>query len=72
VWDVTAKQPPPTSRAEIAALARQLQAILWIVHVVVNPVVDVDGDSATGEFKASCGCDGGTGPRWYGRWACTG
>lgn len=51
VWDVTARQPPPTGRAEIAALATELQAIPWIVHFVVNPLVEVDGDRAYGEFK---------------------
>lgn len=51
VWAVSARQPPPTGRQEIAALARDLQIIPWIVHTVVNPQVQVDGDVATGEVK---------------------
>ncbi len=51
VWDVTAEQPPPTGRADIVALARKLQAIPWIVHAVLNPIVEIHGDRAVGEFK---------------------
>jgi ketosteroid isomerase-like protein len=51
VWDVTARQPPPTGHEQIAALAEELRSIPWIVHFVVNPIVKVDGDAATGEFK---------------------
>jgi ketosteroid isomerase-like protein len=50
IWAVTDRQPPPTGRAEVAALAKDNQAIDWIVHFVANPIVEVDGDTATGEF----------------------
>jgi ketosteroid isomerase-like protein len=51
VWDVTAAQPAPTGHAEIAALARKLQVVPWIVHMIVSPVVEVSGDIATGVLK---------------------
>jgi SnoaL-like domain len=51
VWGVTGRQPPPTGRAEIIQLAEDLQVIPWIIHFALNPVVDVDGDVATGECK---------------------
>jgi hypothetical protein len=50
-WAVTARQPPPKGPEQIASMARELQAIPWIVHFVVNPVVDVYGDTANGTFK---------------------
>jgi ketosteroid isomerase-like protein len=50
-WAVTARQPPPKGPEQIASMARELQAIPWIVHFVVNPMVDVDGDTATATFK---------------------
>ncbi len=50
-WAVTARQPAPKGPEQIASMARELQAIPWIVHFVVNPVVDVDGDTACGTFK---------------------
>jgi ketosteroid isomerase-like protein len=50
VWAVTARQPPPTGRAEVAELARDNQSIQWIVHYFANPIVEVDGDTANGEF----------------------
>ena len=51
VWDVTAREPAPTGRAEVAQLAKDLQAVPWVIHTVVNPIVSPDGDEATGEFK---------------------
>jgi ketosteroid isomerase-like protein len=51
VWDVTARQPAPKGHAEIAALAVDLQAVPWVIHTVVNPIVDIDGREATAEFK---------------------
>jgi SnoaL-like domain len=50
-WAVTARNPPPKGHEQIAGMARELQAIPWIVHFVVNPVVEVDGDTAHGTFK---------------------
>jgi hypothetical protein len=50
-WDETTRQPAPKGRAEIAAMARELQAVAWIVHSAVNPLIVVEGDTATGEFK---------------------
>jgi hypothetical protein len=49
VWDVPGG--PFAGRAEIIAKARELQSIVWIIHIVANPVVAVDGDVARGEFK---------------------
>jgi ketosteroid isomerase-like protein len=51
VWAVTAREPAPTGHAQIAALAADLQAVPWVIHTVVNPIVDVDGQEATAEFK---------------------
>lgn len=60
VWDVTAREPAPTGRAEVAQLAKDLQAVPWVIHTVVNPIVSPDGDEATGEFK---GIQGGADSR---------
>jgi hypothetical protein len=38
--------------AAIAAEAEHLQITPWVIHYVVNPIVDIDGDSANGRFKA--------------------
>jgi SnoaL-like protein len=51
VWGVSSREPPPTGPAEVAAFAVELQKIPWIMHSVVNPLVEVDGDTARGEFK---------------------
>lgn len=52
IWDVTAREPAPCGHEAIAALAKDLQVVPWIVHMVLNPIVDVDGDVATAQFKA--------------------
>lgn len=66
VWDVTAREPAPTGREEIAALARDLQAVPWIIHTLVSPIVSAEGDRATGEFKGilRVGRAGGEALRW--------
>jgi hypothetical protein len=51
IWDVTARTPAPRGQEAIAALATELQSIPWIVHAVVNPIVDSAGDRATARFK---------------------
>jgi ketosteroid isomerase-like protein len=51
VWDVTARQPPPTGRPDVAALAKALQSIHRIVHFIVNPIITVEGDTAICECK---------------------
>lgn len=61
VWDIPAQEEDGvfggssrilvTGHDEITAFARNLQAIHWIIHFVVNPIVTVDGDRATGQFK---------------------
>lgn len=50
-WAVTARDPAPTGRSEIAALARDLQSVAGVVHFALNGEVQIDGDSATGQFK---------------------
>jgi ketosteroid isomerase-like protein len=52
VWGVTSRQPAPTGRAEIIQLAEDLQTVGWIVHFALNFMVNVDGDTASGESKA--------------------
>ena len=51
LWDVTSRQPAPRGRAAVAALAAELQSIPWIVHSVVNPIIETGGDRATAQFK---------------------
>lgn len=56
VWDIpkpagATTQAPAVGREQIVALAKELQSIQWIFHFVVNPIVEVDGDTVTGEFK---------------------
>jgi hypothetical protein len=74
VWDVPAQQDGVfagdarlriAGRAAIMDFARGLQAIPWIIHFVVNPLVAVDGDSASGAFKGFVRFKGaGTDPVW--------
>jgi hypothetical protein len=49
VWDIPGG--PYTGHSQITAKARELQRIEWIIHLVVNPIVTVDGDTAHGQFK---------------------
>lgn len=49
VWDIPGG--PYNGHSEIIAKARELQSIEWIIHVVTNPIVTVDGDIAHGQFK---------------------
>lgn len=42
---------PYAGRAAIAAVAKSLQSIAWIIHTAVNPVVSICGDDARGDFK---------------------
>ena len=51
VWDIPVPRPAPQGRARILETGKQLQAMNWIVHFVVNPIVEVDGDTATALFK---------------------
>jgi hypothetical protein len=51
LWDVTDRRPAPRGRVAIAALAAELQSIPWIVHAVVNPIIESGGDRATAQFK---------------------
>lgn len=50
-WDQPAEDPI-TGPDQIAAEARHLQLTPWVLHFVVNPRVEVSGDSAHGVFKA--------------------
>lgn len=45
-------EPPAASgRAAVRARFVELQAIPWIIHYLANPIVAVDGDTATAEVK---------------------
>ena len=36
---------PKLLRANIAAAGKKLQSIHWIVHTILNPVVEIDGET---------------------------
>ena len=56
VWGIPqpigARTPvPAVGRDQIEQLAAELQGVQWIVHFVVNPVVEIETDTARAEFK---------------------
>lgn len=74
VWDVPTQEDGVfaggartliTGRSAIEEFAQGLQAISWIMHLVVNPVVKVSGDTASGQFKGFVRFKGdGNDPVW--------
>jgi hypothetical protein len=53
VYDVNAARPPCRGHAEIRAQLERLRTSMpWILHTLMNPEVEVRGDTATGRFKA--------------------
>jgi ketosteroid isomerase-like protein len=52
VYSVSKPEPPRRGRQEIREKFATLQRTKpWIVHYLANPLIEVDGDSATAEFK---------------------
>jgi ketosteroid isomerase-like protein len=52
VWDGSPNAGYAKGRAEIKALFQQFRAVQFIVHYVTNPLIEVDGDTATGHWHA--------------------
>lgn len=52
VWDGPLRAVKATGRAEIAALFREFQAIPFIVHHVMNPLIEISGDTARAGWHA--------------------
>lgn len=52
VWEGPRGSVQVQGRAAIAELFRQFQVIPFIVHNVMNPLIEIDGDRARGEWHA--------------------
>lgn len=52
VWDGRPSTGYAKGRAEIRQLFEAFGAVPFIVHYVTNPVIEVDGDTATGHWHA--------------------
>lgn len=52
VWDGRPSTGYAQGRAEIKALFEAFGAVPFIVHYVTNPIIEVDGDTATGNWHA--------------------
>jgi hypothetical protein len=52
IWDGTPATGLARGRAQIRELFRNFAAMPFIVHYVTNPLIEVDGDSATGHWHA--------------------
>jgi uncharacterized protein (TIGR02246 family) len=52
VWDGLPSSPYAAGREEIRKLFEAFGAVPFVVHYVTNPVIEVDGDSATGHWHA--------------------
>jgi hypothetical protein len=52
VWDGAPYSGYAQGHAAIAALFRRFRAVKFIVHYATNPLIEVDGDSATGHWHA--------------------
>jgi hypothetical protein len=52
VWDGSPNAGYAKGRAEIKALFEHFRAVKFIVHYVTNPLIEVDGDTATGHWHA--------------------
>jgi ketosteroid isomerase-like protein len=52
IWDGSPNAGYAQGRAEIRALFQQFRAVKFIVHYVTNPLIEVDGDTATGHWHA--------------------
>ena len=52
IWDGSPNAGYAKGRAEIKALFEHFRAVKFIVHYVTNPLIEVDGDTATGHWHA--------------------
>ena len=52
VWDALPNAGYAKGRADIKAVFEKFQAFKFIVHYVTNPLIEVDGDTATGHWHA--------------------
>jgi ketosteroid isomerase-like protein len=52
IWDGTPIAGYAKGREQIRELFRQFAAVPFIIHYVTNPLIEVDGDTATGHWHA--------------------
>jgi hypothetical protein len=52
VWDGRPSSGYAKGHAEVKALFEAFGAVPFIIHYVTNPLIDIDGDSATGHWHA--------------------
>ncbi|EEA01857.1 conserved hypothetical protein [Burkholderia sp. H160] len=52
IWEGPESSGRARGRAAIAALFREFAAIPFIVHYVMNPLIEIEGDTAKGEWHA--------------------
>lgn len=52
VWDGRPSTPLAEGRAAIRTIFENFGVIPFVVHYVTNPIIDIDGDTATGHWHA--------------------
>jgi ketosteroid isomerase-like protein len=52
IWDGTPVAGYAKGREQIRELFRKFAAVPFIIHYVTNPLIEVDGDTATGHWHA--------------------
>ena len=52
IWEGPETSGRACGRAAIVALFREFSVIPFIVHYITNPLIEIDGDTATGEWHA--------------------
>jgi SnoaL-like domain len=52
IWDGSPNAGYAQGRAEIKALFERFRAVKFIIHYLANPLIEVDGDRATGHWHA--------------------
>ena len=52
VWDGSPHNPRAEGYDEIRQLMINFQAVPFVIHNVMNPIIDVDGDTAKGNWHA--------------------
>jgi alkylation response protein AidB-like acyl-CoA dehydrogenase len=55
VWEVTPHGPAGKGHVGIRAAIEQFAAVPFIIHNVMNPLIRIEGDTATGQWHA-CFC----------------
>lgn len=52
IWDGSPELPKAEGHQQIRDLFTMWRALPYVIHYVTNPIVDVDGDTAHGQYQA--------------------